>query len=74
MAQAVGAAAILHRSAEILVEVSHALVMQWILSHRRGINLAKGCNSLSFAYYLQKRFLSDIFTLEEIARDSGNAK
>lgn len=33
VAQAVGAAAILHRSAEILVEVSHALVMQWILSH-----------------------------------------
>lgn len=26
------------------------------------------------AYYLQKRFLSDLFTLEEIMRHSGNAK
>lgn len=26
------------------------------------------------AYYLQKRFLSDIFTLEEIKRNSGNGK
>lgn len=33
VAQAVGAAAILRRSAEIQVQVSHALVMQWILSH-----------------------------------------
>lgn len=26
------------------------------------------------AYYLQKRFLSDVFTLEEITRNPGNAK